>query len=85
METSAKDSVNVSVAFERVLNEIYKIATKNAVKETRPNVTTVSKGKKVEEGDAEPAAQPAPVTGKKNVKGVKLDAKKTKEKKKGCC
>ncbi len=77
METSAKDSTNVQTAFERVLGEIYKIATKSAVKEVKQNGQTVSKGKKLEEGgDAEPAEEQ---------KRVKLSRKKVAKKKGGCC
>ena len=78
METSAKDATNVQVAFERVLNEIYKIATKNAVKEIKANVSAVTRGKKLDQEEAPPAA---PV---KNDK-VRLSSKKAKETKKGCC
>ena len=76
METSAKESTNVQVAFERVLTEIYKIATKNAVQEIASSaVPAVPKGKKVEEDGGQ----------KKEEKRVRLNAKQTKKKKSGGC
>ena len=78
METSAKEATNVQFAFERVLNEIYKIATKNAVKEIKPSSPTVIKGKKVSE-----EVEPEP----KVTASHKLDAGKLKKKEgsKKCC
>ena len=78
METSAQDSTNVQTAFERVLNEIYKIATKNAVKNTNATQTaSIGQGRKINSDEAE-----------EGNKRVHLDAKKTKKLKDGkskCC
>lgn len=80
METSAKDATNVEIAFERVLNEIYKITAKNAVKEPKATVTELGKGKKLDTNDEE---DEGPVKPKK---GIRLDPKKVnKKQKQGCC
>lgn len=80
METSAKDSINVQIAFERVLNEIYKITAKNAVKEPKSGVTGLDKGKKIDAGDEEDEGPVEPR------KGDRLDPKKlNKKRKQGCC
>lgn len=79
METSAKDATNVGIAFERVLNEIYKITAKSAVKEPRSSVTEIKKGRKLDNADDE-SEVPA-----KNKGGVHLKAKKPKRQKDGCC
>lgn len=79
METSAKDATNVGIAFERVLNEIYKITAKHVVKEPKSSVAELSKGKKLDdEDDSEVQVKPK--------KGVRLDAKRVgKKENKGCC
>ena len=78
METSAKESINVQTAFDRVLSEIYKIATKNAVKEPGKSSPTVKKGASLSTGEDEV---------KEKDKKIQLSNKKAKSggKKKGCC
>ena len=76
METSAKDSTNVKLAFERVLNEIYKIISKNVIEEPKSIVTALSKGKELND-DIEVFTKP---------KGVHLKKKnRKKEADKRCC
>jgi len=79
METSAKDATNVEVAFERVLDEIYKITARNAVKEPKPMVAELRKGRKLDATDDEDGVAP-------QSERVRLDGKKTgKKDKTGCC
>jgi len=76
METSAKDRTNVQTAFERVLQEIYNITTKNSVKDPTTKTTNVSKGTKINQKEPEENTK----------KGVKLSSENTRKKgKKGCC
>lgn len=78
METSAKDGTHVKLAFERMINEIFKIAVKPIVKEPESKVTELAKGTKVDTED-EPEAQVRPK------KGVKLKSKANQGGKRGCC
>ena len=75
METSAKDRTNVQTAFERVLQEIYNITTKNSVKDPTTKTTNLAKGTSIN--------QKEPEEDKK--KGVKLSSNTKKKDKKGCC
>eukprot|EP00826_Nyctotherus_ovalis_P011610 TRINITY_DN1301_c0_g5_i2.p1 TRINITY_DN1301_c0_g5~~TRINITY_DN1301_c0_g5_i2.p1 ORF type:complete len:230 (+),score=60.44 TRINITY_DN1301_c0_g5_i2:205-894(+) len=47
METSAKDAINVDIAFERIFTEIYKFTTRGDIK-TEKKLETISKGAKIE-------------------------------------
>jgi Ras-related protein Rab-11A len=75
METSAKDNTNVSTAFERVLHEIYKIASKNSLKEPEKKQSKMDKGVVMDDEVEEKRDN------------VKLKKKNTEKKKKkgGCC
>lgn len=79
METSAKDSINVQIAFERVLTEIYKIATKNAIKDSKPGSSLLSVGDKISGADEENEISI------NDRKGIHLDSKKPKRNSNGCC
>lgn len=50
METSAKDATNVQTAFRRVLEEIYKIVSRSAIKEVKQDErAAVSRGRRLED------------------------------------
>jgi hypothetical protein len=75
METSAKEKTNVQIAFERVLQEIYNITTKNSVKDPTSKTANISKGTSLKEKEPEEKRG-----------GMKLTAENTRKKgKKGCC
>ena len=77
METSAKDATNVHVAFERVLNEIYKIANKSQIDIAKNKTDHISRGSKLSEEEERPDSK----------KGQKLTvaAAGKKKGKGGCC
>ena len=79
METSAKDSTNVKMAFEKTFFEIYKLLTKNTVKDSKRKVTKIGKGKSLnitEDG----------IDSIQRNDCVKLERKKLNpEQKNGCC
>lgn len=77
METSAKESINVQIAFERVLNEIFKIANKGSVKTVSGGVSNVAKGKSLDSTDDNP---------KPKDRKIKLEpGNVNKRKEGGCC
>jgi Ras-related protein Rab-11A len=73
MEASAKSAMNVQVAFEKVLEEIYRIGTKNSVQSTRAPSPDCTKTE-VNSG-----------TNITNNTGKVTLSKKAPKKKKGCC
>lgn len=91
IETSAKDATNVKLAYERVLNEIYKLTTKKEIKDFSPGpiVPTPKRGQaiKSDEDQAAEVTNGASAKTEKESKNVKLKQGKSgeKAKKKGCC
>jgi hypothetical protein len=74
METSAKEATNVTLAFDRLFHEIFKIVTKDSVSDTKHKDVVINRGKVVtSEG--------------KDAPSVRLVQPKQKDQsqKKGCC
>ena len=82
METSAKDSTNVKIAFEKTFHEIYRLLSKNVTKEIEGKVYKIEKGISLDTTESENKPNKA----KKQERTIKLTKNKANSKKKrGCC